>query len=79
MLPAEKMDTKIKPQGIEEGSFMIPKTRAVLYSEVEIQVVESNAEVDEGHAALAKEIVNIEEDSNNNEIVLDSKVNDSRE
>ena len=69
MLPVEDMDAKIKLQGIEEGTFAIPKTKAVLHA----QVVEGNAQVNEGYATLDEETVNIEEDSNDDKIVLDSE------
>ena len=64
---------------MEEESFTIPKIKVVLNSEVEIQVVESDVEVNERHTVLAEEIVNIEKDSDDDEIVLDSEINDSRE
>ena len=34
MLPVDEMDAKIRPQGMEEASFQIPKTRALLDGEV---------------------------------------------
>ena len=53
--------------------------RVVLDSKVEIQVVEGDVKVNERYAILAKETVNIEKDSDDDEIVLDSEANDSRE
>ena len=69
MLPVENMGAKIKLQGMKEETFVIPKTRAVL----DAQVVESNAEVNGRYTALAEETDSIEEDSDDNEIVLDSE------
>ena len=60
---------------MEEGIFVILKTRVVLNA----QVAEGNTKVNKGYAALAKETVNIEENSDYDKIALDSKANDSRE
>ena len=75
MLPVEDIGTKIKLQGMEEGTFAIPKIRVV----TDTQVAEGNTKVNERYTILAEEIVSIEENSDYDEITLDSDTNDSRE
>ena len=76
MLPVEDMDLKIKPQGMDVGSFEVPKTRAILDGEVEAQVTEGDVKVAEELAALAEERLNIEEDGDNDDILLDNETSD---
>ena len=78
MLPLEEFDAKIRPQGMEVGSFVVPKTRALLDGEVEVQVTEGdNVGITEELAALAEETLNLEEAGGNEEILLENETTGS--
>ena len=79
MLPVDEMDAKIRPQGMEEGSFQIPKTRALLDGEVVEQLREGYVDTEEHVAALAEERLNMQETGDDDELLLDHEANEGME
>ena len=79
MLPVDEMDAKIRPQGMEEGSFQIPKTRALLDGEVVEQLSEGDVDTEEHVAALAEERLNMQETGDDDELLLDHEANEGME
>ena len=75
ILPMDNLDTKIRSQGTEKGSFVILKTRAILDGKSNVQVIKSDAEINNVDAILVEERVNIEENNNNNKLLLNSEEN----
>ena len=65
MLSLDDFDAKIRPQGIEQGSFQVTKTMALPEEEIDEQVTEAGADIVEELATLLEEKVNTQEDDEN--------------